>query len=108
MVVVSMTISKLKSNISLNELRKIWDDSITPALMDQKGIIGSFLLVSEQRDEAISIGLWETKEDAEIIEKSGLYQEQIKKVLPFIESIIERKFYNVNSEIFFAKEVEAI
>ena len=108
MVVVSMTTSKLKPDIPLDEVRKIWDESIMPAVKNQKGFIGSFLLVSEQRDEGISIGIWESKEDAEAIQKSGLYQEQVKKFAAFIESIAGRKLYNVNSEIVFAKELEAI
>lgn len=108
MVVVSMTTIKLKPDISLDEARKLWDESVYPAVKDQKGNLGGFLLVSEQRDEGVSVGLWESKEDAEAIQKSGLYQEQIKKFAAFIESIVGRKFYNVNSEIVFAKELEAI
>ena len=108
MVIVSMTTSKLKPDIDLDEARKIWDESIITAIKDQKGFIGSFLLVSEKRDEGISVGLWESKEDAEAIQKSGLYQEQTKKFAKFIESIIGRKFYDVNSELVFVKEIEAV
>ena len=108
MVVVSMTFSKLKSDVSVEEARKIWDESVTPALKDQKGIIGSFLLVSEDQEEAISVAIWESKEDAEAIQKSGLYQEQVKKFVKFIKSMEGRKVYNVNSEIVFLKEVEAV
>ena len=49
-----------------------------------------------------------SKDDAEAIQKSGLYREQIKKFSQFIESIEGRKFYNVNSEILFVKKLEAI
>lgn len=108
MVVVSMTTSKLKPDIDLDEARKIWDESIMPAIKDQKGFIGGFLLASEQGDEGISLALWETKEDAEAIQKSGIYQEQVRKFAVFIESIVGRKFYEVNSEIVFVKEIEAV
>lgn len=108
MVVVSMTTTKVKSDVDLDEVRKVWDESVYPAIKDQKGYLGGFLLVSEQRDEGISFGFWETKEDSEAIQKSGLYQEQIKKFAAFIESIVGRKFYEVNSEIVIAKELEAI
>jgi len=108
MVVVSMTTAKLKPDISLVEVRKIWDESIYPAIKDQKGYLGGFLLVSEQKDEGVSVGLWESKEDSEAIQKSGLYQEQVKKFAAFIESMVGRKLYEVNSEIVFAKELEAI
>jgi hypothetical protein len=103
MPMVTMTTSKLKPDIPLDEVRKLWDESVYPAIKDQKGYLGGFLLVSEQRDEGISVGIWESKEDSEAIEKSGLYQEQVKKFLVYIESIVGRKFYDVNSNIVFVK-----
>ena len=103
MAVVTMTTTKLKPDISLDEVRKLWDESVYPAIKDQKGYLGGFLLVSEQRDEGISVGIWESKEDSEAIEKSGLYQEQVKKFAAYIESIVGRKFYDINSNIVFVK-----
>ena len=104
----SLTITKAKPDISIDEVRKIWDENVTPSIKNQKGFIGSFLLASELRDEAISVALWESKEDAEAIQKSGLYQEQIKKFVAFIESVEGRKFYDINSEIVLLKELEAL
>ena len=106
--VASLTITKAKPDISIDEVRKIYDESVAPAIKSQKGFIGGFLLISEQRDEAISVALWESKDDGEAIQKSGLYQEQLKKFVAFIESVKDRKFYDVNSEIVFLKELEAI
>ena len=104
----SLTITKAKPDISIDEVRKIWDENVIPAIKNQKGFIGGFLLASEQRDEAISVALWESKDEAIAIQTSGLYQEQLKKFLPFIESVEDRKFYDVNSEIVFLKELEAL
>jgi len=106
--VASLTFTKVKPDVSPEEVREIWDGSVVPAMKDQKGLVNLFLLVSEQRDEGISFGLWESKDDAEAIQKSGLYREQIKKFSVFIESIEGRKFYYVNSEIVFVKELEAV
>ena len=106
--VASLTITKAKPDISIDEVRKVWDENVIPAIKSQKGFIGGFLLASEQRDEAISVALWESKDDGEAIQKSGLYQEQLKKFVAFIESVKDRKFYDVNSEIVFLKELEAI
>ncbi len=103
-----MTITKAKPDISIDEVRKIWDENVTPSIKNQKGFIGGFLLASEQRDEAISVALWENKDEAVAIQTSGLYQEQLKKFMPFIESVEDRKFYDVNSEIVFLKELEAL
>ena len=44
-------------------------------------------MVSEEQDEGIAVAIWESKEDAEAITKSGLYQEQVKKFLAFIKSM---------------------
>ena len=106
--VASLTFTKVKPDVSLEEVRKVWDESIVPAIKSQKGLVSIFLLVSEQRDEGISFGLWESKDDAEAIQKSGFYKEQIIKFAAFIAPPTERKFYDVNSEIVFVKELEAI
>jgi len=103
MAVVSMTVSKLKPDISLEDARKIYDDSVIPALKGQKGFIGGWLMVSEDQDEGIAVAIWESKEDADAIQKSGIYQEQVKKFVAFIKSMEGRKYYNVNSEIVFLK-----
>ena len=108
MVVVSMTVTKLKPDISLEDARKIYDDSVIPAIKGEKGFIGGWLMVSEDQDEGIAVGLWESKEVALEFEKSGLYQEQVKKFAAFIKSMEGRKYYNVNSEIVLLKEVEAV
>lgn len=108
MAVVSMTVTKLKPDISIEDARKIWDESVMPAIKDEKGFIGGWLMVSEDQDEGIAVAIWESKEDAEVITKSGLYQEQVKKFVALIKSMEGRKYYNVNSEIVFLKELEAI
>ena len=108
MAVVSMTVTKLKDDISIEDARKIYDDSVIPAVKDQKGFIGGWLMVSEDRDEGIAVALWESKEDAVNFEKGGLYQEQVKKFVVFIKSIEGRKYYDVNSEIVLPKEIEAV
>ncbi len=104
----SLTFTKVKPGVSPEEVREIWDGSVVPAMKSQKGLVSLLLLVTEQRDEGISFGLWESKEDAVAIQKSGLYREQIKKFSVFIESVQDRKFYDVNSEIIFVKEIEAV
>ena len=90
--VASLTFTKVKPDVSLEEVREIWDSKISSVTKNQKGLVSLFLLASEQRDEGISFGLWESKDDAEAIQKSGLYREQVKMFSAFIESVIGRKF----------------
>jgi heme-degrading monooxygenase HmoA len=96
---------KLKPNISIEEARKIWDGSVAPAAREQNGFIGSFLLVSEHADEGVAVTLWQSKQDAQAGEKSGYYQDQVKKFVGFLAAPPERKYYNLNSEILFIKEL---
>ncbi len=103
-----MTVTKLKPDISIDDAREIYDNSVIPAIKDQKGLIGAWLMVSEDRDEGIAVALWESKEDAISFEKGGLYQEQVKKFVAFIKSMEGRKYYDVNSEIVLLKELEAV
>jgi len=108
MAVVSMTITKLKPDISIDDAREVYNNSVIPAVKGEKGFIGGWLMVSEDNDEGIALAVWESKEDAVAFEKGGLYQEQVKKFVTFIKSMEGRKYYNVNSEIVLLKEIEAI
>ena len=94
-----LTFVKLKPDVSLEDTRKIWDGSVIPAAKEQKGFIGCFLLVTEQRDEGVAVTLWESKDDALAGEQSSYYQDQVKKFAAFLAAPPETKHYDVNSEI---------
>jgi len=103
MEVARLTFVKLKPDVSLEETRKIWDGNVIPSAKEQKGFIGGFLLVTEQRDEAVAVTLWESKDDVLAGEQSSYYQDQVKKFAAFLAAPPERKHYDVNSEIVFVK-----
>ncbi|MFX1339766.1 MAG: antibiotic biosynthesis monooxygenase family protein, partial [Promethearchaeota archaeon] len=107
MAFARITYVKLKPDVSLEDTRKIWDESVVPASKDQNGFIASCLLVTEKRDEALALTLWENKNDALAGEKSTYYQDQVKKFIPFFAGPPERKLYDVNSDIVFMKDIEA-
>ena len=94
-----ITFVKLKPDVSLEDTRKIFDESVFPAAKEQKGFIGGFLLVTEQRDEGAAVTLWESKDDALAAEQSTYYQDQVKKFAAFMAAPPETKHYDVNSEI---------
>ena len=103
MVFARLTFVKLKPDVSLEDTRKIWEGSVIPAAKDQQGFIGGFLLVTEQRDEAVAVALWESKDDAFAGEQSSYYQDQKRKLVGFLAAPPETKYYDVNSEIVFLK-----
>jgi len=103
MVVARLTFVKTKPEASTEEMRKIWDESVVPAAMTQKGFCGGFLLSLRDDNEGIAVSLWESDSDAEAGEKSGYYQEQVKKFAPAFTAPPERKLYDVISKIVVVK-----
>lgn len=104
MTVARLTFVKLKPGTSIEEARKIWDESVIPAAKAQKGFVGGFLLVSDDETEGIALVMWDSKEDADSGEKSGYYMEQVGKFAPMFAAPPERKIYDVNSKITLAKK----
>ena len=99
MVCSRLSFVKLKPEVSLHEIREIWDESVVPVAQDQDGFVCCFFLVSEQADEGIAVTLWDSKENAVAGEQSGYYQDQVKKFAAFLAAPPERKYYNLNSKI---------
>ncbi len=99
MPVASVTAAKLKSDASIDEARKVWDEDVIPAIKGEKGFMGGFLLVSEDKLDCIALVLYESRADAETVMKSGVYRKQVAKFVAFIDKIEDRKTFDVNSEI---------
>lgn len=77
----------------LNEMAKIYQDSVVPAGKKQKGFKGAVLLTDANGGKGISITLWETEADMTAGESSGYYQEQIAKMAPFLSATPVREHY---------------
>lgn len=99
MPVASVTVAKLKPDAAIDEARKAFDENVIPVIKEEKGFIGAFLLVSEDKVDSIAIALWESRAEAEEVQKSGIYRKQVAKFVAFIDKIEDRKIYDVNSEI---------
>ena len=104
MVVARLTFAKLKPDVDLDEARKIWDESIGPAALAQKGFIGIFMVVKEDKTEGIGFTFWETKEDGEAGVASGYYQEQVKRFGTFLAEAPTHEYQKVNSNIILMKK----
>ena len=63
----------------VDEVIKIWEESIIPAAKSQKGFCGAYLLTDRKAGKGMAITLWDSEEDAIANEKSGYYQEQLNK-----------------------------
>ena len=104
MVVARLTYAKLRPDADLDEARKVWDESIGPAAIAQKGCVGAFMTVNEEKTGGLAITLWETKEDGEAGVASGYYQEQVNRFGPFLAVAPTHEYQTVNSDIIFLKK----
>ena len=104
MVVARLIFVKFKPEASVENAKKIWDESVIPAARTQKGFCGAFMLISELGNEGIAVSLWENKNDVETGEKNGYLQEQLNKFTPMFATPPSRILYNVNSKIILEKE----
>ncbi len=65
----------------LEEFRRLYADEIMPALRDVPGCRYAFLTESlEAQSEVISVTIWDSRQDAENYEQSGLFDQLTQKV----------------------------
>ena len=74
---------KLKPN-SVAELPRIVENDVLPLLRKQKGLSDEISFVSPERSVAVSISLWDTKEDAEAYNLTG-YPEVLRTLASVLE-----------------------
>jgi heme-degrading monooxygenase HmoA len=63
----------------VDEVVKIWQDSVLPAAQAQPGFKGALVLGDRESGEGISISLWDSVVYMEAGESSGYCQEQLAK-----------------------------
>ena len=63
----------------MDEVVRIYQDSVVPAARQQKGFKGGYVLADRDTGKGISIALWETEADMKADEGSGFYQQRAAK-----------------------------
>ena len=79
----------------IDEVTKIYEESVVPAAKSQKGFKGVYMLVDRETGKGVSISLWDSEEDAIANEKSGYYQEQVGKFKDFFTAPPVQEGYEV-------------
>jgi heme-degrading monooxygenase HmoA len=74
---------KLKANTA-PEFNRVIENEILPLLRKQPGFRDEITFVAPERAEALAISFWETKENAEVYNRTG-YPEVLKIVSKFVE-----------------------
>lgn len=64
----------------IDELLRIYEESILPNASIQKGFKGSLLLRDPESNKALLITSWETQDDMQDHEKSGQFANDLKKI----------------------------
>jgi len=80
----------------LDEAKRIVNESVVPALKEQKGFKSQFLLTQQDTNKAISINLWETEADLTAFETSPLYREVLGKLAAVLAATPAGEAYEVS------------
>ena len=65
----------------LDEMRKIYNEQIVPAVKTHKGNIDVYLMESLDREnQVLSFTSWESQKDGDAYESSGAYVQNVNKV----------------------------
>jgi heme-degrading monooxygenase HmoA len=83
----------------MEEAVRTYLSSVVPALKEQQGFRGVLVLTDNEADEGYSISLWETEDDAEESESSGIYRKQIAKLGGLLVETPVRKIYEVSIQM---------
>jgi heme-degrading monooxygenase HmoA len=83
----------------IDEVIRIFDESIAPAAKAQKGSGGIYLLTDRQTGKGIALSFWDSEADAVANEGSGYYQEQVGKVAAFFTTAPVREGYEVSVQV---------
>lgn len=77
----------------------IYLGSVVPKMREQRGFRGGLVLSNAKVDEGYTIALWETQEDVETYERSGVYGEQLAKFGNLLAEPPTREIYEVSLQM---------
>ncbi|MDP2937457.1 MAG: hypothetical protein Q8O86_13310, partial [Dehalococcoidia bacterium] len=80
----------------IDEACRIVRQSIVPALKEQQGFRGQFLLTQPETGKALSINLWETEIDLKAFESSATYRESLARLTGALAGPPAGEVYEVN------------
>jgi heme-degrading monooxygenase HmoA len=80
----------------MDEILKVYEESVVPAAKSQKGYRGTYLLTDRKTGKGIAVTLWDSEQDAVANEQSGYYQEQVGKFKDAFTAPPVREGYEVS------------
>jgi len=93
-------VSHILQKDKVDDFRDIYIEEILPALRETNGCQYAYLIEGMNNvNEVISLTIWDSKKDAEIYEKSGLFSELVNKLRPTFSQFYQWKMaLDKNSE----------
>jgi heme-degrading monooxygenase HmoA len=83
---------------ALDELVKVFNESVLPANRERKGHVRSYLLVDADAEQVMVITVWENREALVSGETDGFYQAQVGKVQHLLASGVARHIYELKAQ----------
>ena len=83
----------------IDEVLKIMEESVIPAVKSQKGFRGLYGLTDRKTGKGVTISLWDSEEDVIANEQSGFYQEQVAKFKDLFTAPPVREGYEVSIQV---------
>ena len=80
----------------IDEVIKVYRDSVVPAFKKQKGFKGYYVLTDYNTGKGMSISLWNTDADMMANENSEFQQDQAAKVVPTLSGTPTIEHYEVS------------
>lgn len=80
----------------LNEALRVYEDSVVPESVEQKGYRGIYVMSDKEKNTIVSISLWDCAEDAAANEANGYYQRQVDKFKDFIDGGLTKEGLDIN------------
>jgi len=84
---------------TLDEVAKIYETSIVPAMQKQPGFKGAKLMANANTNVGVSITFWETEADMLAGEASGYLQKEMAKLGPFFAAPPANAHYKVAVQV---------
>jgi len=89
---------KLKAN-SASEFARVMENEIIPLLRKQKGFSDEVTLIAQDRQQAVAISFWETKENAEAYNRTG-YPDILKILAKVVEGTPKVETFEISNSTF--------
>ena len=83
----------------MDDLIRVLQDTLAPAMAEQKGFQELTLLIDPRTDRALLLGLWATEADLLAGERGDSYQEQLAKLSELLASPPLQEAYEISLQM---------